>query len=570
MAWFENRFNLRYEKEMRKGKGSLFAGLAMVVAFAALITGSMVAGYRFVTYFNKDTQVKFDEVEQYVEDTAEQELGIDVKGWKAEREEKKKAKQEAKKKAEEEKKAAEAEKNSPYVYKDQNTRAYDGPRIYESYSYIFNDRGECLTDFYEEGSYGLAITYDVDRKDAALLVDSTLYYINADLEYKMIEEDVDDAGVNYDGGYICFKSRRGVCVYDVAQDQTFVVDAYGNSPCISPDGQTLAFYNYQDGKKKLYVGGVGKARQQVDEIDGGYYNLHTISNDGKTIFCEIIKTGNMAFYCINEGDKEKLLGDYVWNCYFDRDCKQVIYERESKYKYYNATLDEEEKLSNKLLSGKLEILGVGYCTGSYYERDTIIDTDSFADVIMLSTGEGTYCLEGKIPKLVPIRGEGYAPCCGFTEAGPACMYSSGGELYRVVYENGKVNTQVIPLDEENRYDLTKGDTVDELFYVTYEVDEDSSSYTHYLYYLKVGEQPLRIADLGSDSYGDIKWDKHTKKCYYISDGVLYRCDRDGRNVETLFENCKSLNYEYSDYEPVGFTDIKGDKYIILEGMIYKK
>ncbi len=112
--------------------------------------------------------------------------------------------------------------------------------------------------------------------------------------------------------------------------------------------------------------------------------------------------------------------------------------------------------------------------------------------------------------------------------------------------------------------------MDELFYETYENTNDERYYTHYLYYQRIGEEPVRIADMGKDSYGDLRWDNHTKKCYYISGNILFRCDRDGSNTEAVFGGCKSFSYEFDDYEPVAFEDVDGYSYVILEGKIYKK
>ena len=56
---------------MKKGKG-FFTGLILVVVMAAIITGSLVAGYKFITTINKDAKKRFEEVSKNIESASKE------------------------------------------------------------------------------------------------------------------------------------------------------------------------------------------------------------------------------------------------------------------------------------------------------------------------------------------------------------------------------------------------------------------------------------------------------------------------------------------------------------------
>ena len=62
---------------MKKGKG-LLTGLLLVLVMAAIITGSLVAGYKFITTINKDAKRRFEEVSKNIESASKEKLGISL------------------------------------------------------------------------------------------------------------------------------------------------------------------------------------------------------------------------------------------------------------------------------------------------------------------------------------------------------------------------------------------------------------------------------------------------------------------------------------------------------------
>ena len=134
-------------------------------------------------------------------------------------------------------------------YKVQNTRDYNGPRICQAHSYIYNSDGKVVDDFHDEDTYYLEMTLNVDASEAILVYDDTCYYIDADLNITEIAKNVRDAGMCYDGGYFyyCQEGRdyyTDLYIYDVKKGEASLIESdAAKYICISPDGRTLAFFD---------------------------------------------------------------------------------------------------------------------------------------------------------------------------------------------------------------------------------------------------------------------------------------------------------------------------------------
>ena len=61
---------------MKKGK-NILTGVVIVILLAAIMTTALVAGYKFVTFINRDTEEKFHEVAEKANDTSKDKLGFD-------------------------------------------------------------------------------------------------------------------------------------------------------------------------------------------------------------------------------------------------------------------------------------------------------------------------------------------------------------------------------------------------------------------------------------------------------------------------------------------------------------
>ena len=64
-------------------------------------------------------------------------------------------------------------------YKVQNTRDYNGPRICQAHSYIYNSDGKVVDDFHDEDTYYLEMTLNVDASEAILVYETGQLRVSA-------------------------------------------------------------------------------------------------------------------------------------------------------------------------------------------------------------------------------------------------------------------------------------------------------------------------------------------------------------------------------------------------------
>ena len=241
---------------MKKGKG-LLTGILLVLVMAAIITGSLVAGYKFITTINKDAKRRFEEVSKNIESASKEKLGISLD------------------------KHLGIDETKLLGYEEKEKRNYQGARIYECNSYIFNDRGDVLTDFFKEDSYGLPIRFDADRKYAVLQDRGDCYLIDSDLNYTRIARDCAYCGINFEGTYAFYTSSSGVCLYEIENKKEIQIDDSGFDACISPNGKMLCYIKYQSGGDTgIYVAGIDKEPEWIDMTDTGFFHPYAVSDDG--------------------------------------------------------------------------------------------------------------------------------------------------------------------------------------------------------------------------------------------------------------------------------------------------
>ncbi|MBO6100061.1 MAG: hypothetical protein J6P07_01845, partial [Spirochaetaceae bacterium] len=112
-------------------------------------------------------------------------------------------------------------------------------------AYIFNDRGEVLTDFYETNSYGLNVSFDADRKYGVLRKDGDCYLVDAELNYTKITSDCAYFGINFEGTHLFYCNADKVCIYDIENKKEILIDNSGFNACISPNGKVVSYIKYR-------------------------------------------------------------------------------------------------------------------------------------------------------------------------------------------------------------------------------------------------------------------------------------------------------------------------------------
>ncbi len=528
---------------MKKGKG-LLTGLIMVLLMAAIITGSLIAGYKFITFINRDAKLKFDEVAKNIESTSKEKLGISLD------------------------KNFGIDESKLLGYEEKEKRSYDGPRIYECSSYIFNDRGDVLTDFFESESYGLNISFDADRKYAVLRKGGNCYLIDAELNYTKITGDCSYFGINFEGTYLYYCSSNNVTIYDIENKKETIVDNSGFNACISPNGQMVSYIKYMhNGDTEIFIAGIGKEPEAIDITDKGFYTPIAVSDDGKCAFFEANDTSEgTGLFCYHDGERYKISKNYIRKLYFDRNCQKALFYSDDKIRYFDIFTNS---VVNVNVDGNIsEMIAYGdyTCYTGTYET-AILDASDFDGNVLIRTYEDLYCVEGIIPEAVLMSG-GYSNNYGVTKEGPTCVYRSDESIVKSVVSEGERKLTVLGEDAPGVSYLEMNDDFTEGFFLIREKADDKYSYNLYSY--KEGQPREFIANCGDNSYDAFSWDKFSKKCYYISDGNLYgRSDETGE-TNLIAEGADTFTYLYSRDKVPCFKDVNGKEFLIINDTVYER
>lgn len=547
---------------MKNGKNS--GGVVIGIGIAALMLVSSTLGYKFITAVNPNVDETFN-------NTLKDTFGIEI-----DREVEQKPVDDGNKGSdigtgdviagEGPDSYQKIVSNKPYTYKSQNTRTYTGTTIHTSETYLYNSKGKVVDQFYNEDDLSLSISMNVDESEAIVLKDKTLYYVDADLNIRIITENVEGAGMCYEGGYFYYtvlpeSYLREVYIYDVAAGSaTKVAETNLNNVAISPDGQTVAYFNYIT-EKELYTCKLGEEPKLV--YSGLRTTPITVSNDGQTVYFESIDE-NDGIYCYYRGKSIKISKEYAYNAFFDRDCKQILFEEPGKVKYYKAgdtvalPLFDSSYMDYDVCNVKKQRTDMSL--GHY-----IIDTDSFADVLILYDYMNYFTLKGDTPVLFPIASEEdnmHGVIVTIGEDGPVSYYEKDSILYRADYD-GTYMVET-PITQEGQYpsNKTMSASGDEIWYTIY---NDPS-----IYYCKKGQDPIEVADGASGFLFNLQWNPHDGKCYYIKEGKLYSVYDSEDTIESydLDIDIKEFGYTHYDEKNIVIKDADGNSFVLLSGKLY--
>ncbi|MBE5829606.1 MAG: hypothetical protein E7305_09115 [Butyrivibrio sp.] len=542
------------------------AGAIIGIGIAALMLVSSALGYKFITAVNPTVDEAFNR-------TIEDKLGIELK-----KEDKKITADDGNDvpvAADPDNEITASDDpdsyqkivaNGPYAYKSQNTRTYSGPAIYTAGTFIFNSDGKVLDDFYDPEGYSVNIITNVDASEAIILKDKKLYYIDADLNMKVIDEEVEGAGMCYEGGYFYYTKLgesflRDVFIYDVANESaTKVAQSNLSNVAISPDGQTIAYFYYMD-EKQLYVCKIGQEPKLIKT--GVRVSPMTVSNDGETVFFESIDE-NDGIYCFDKDIAVKISKEYFSNAFFDRDCKQILFQEPGNVKYYKAgdtsalILFDSSYMDYKVCNVKKQRSASGY--GHY-----IVDTDCFADVLLISDTYNYYTLKGNVPVLFNIASsekDMYGIKAAIKDNGPVCYFEREARLYMSEYDGTKMVEKQLTGDDEYVSYMAVSDKGDEIWFIKY---EDQG-----IYYSKDGQAPVKVAEGFSGSHFNLAWNPQDGKCYYIKEGKLYSVYDSEDTVEwhNIDMEIKSFGYAHLEDSVICIQNADDNGFVIIGGKAY--
>ena len=454
--------------------------------------------------------------------------------------------------------------NKPYTYKSQNTRTYSGPTILTTSTYLYNSEGKVNEDFYDEDDLSLPISMNVDASEAIILKDKTLYSIDADLNVSVIEESVEGAGMCYEGGYFYYTKlgnsyMRDIFIYDVkAGSATKVAETNLNGAAISPDGQTVAYFNYVT-DKNLYTCKIGEKPKLV--YDGLRTTPLTVSNDGETVYFESIDE-NDGIYCYNRGKSIKISKEYAYNAFFDRDCRQILFEEPGKVKYYKAgdtvalPLFDSSYMEYEVCNVKKQRTDMGL--GHY-----IVDTDCFSDVFLIYDYMNYFTFKGDTPVLFPIASSDdnmHGVIATIGEDGPVCYYEKDVTLYRADYDGTHMVETAITGEGQYSSNKTVSADGEEVWFLVY---DDSS-----IYYSKRGQDTVKVADGVSGILFNLQWNPQDGKCYYIKEGKLCSVYDSEDTIESYDIDIKEFGYPHYGEKVLCIKDTEGKNLVLLNGQLY--
>jgi hypothetical protein len=513
--------------------------LIIIIALAAVITLALVLGYRFLKFTNGPAANKMKDIVRYTFG-----LGDDSDLNK-----------------------------EPYEYKQQSSRTYKGKKLYQSCGYIYNDSGEVLADYQVGNSYGLQISFDIDRKRGVFINDSKGYIINADLGIEKTIDNCNYITICYEGDYVCYSQEGTLYIYDVmTREESRITDeeTAGFNPTLSPDGRTVLFTSLKKGTDVLYIGGLDRDVTEIATADEktSFYT-RAVSDDGLTCYYECRYGDEDGIYVYYDGKMTKISTRRSSSCYFDRECKKILVSDDKEAFYYDTSLKERVVLVDKGYSRYINIFGTDFCQSDIFEGMYIVDTNSFSDVAMISTGEEVYALQGDKPKAVLLAEDVIFPRYGITAEGPVCIYKDDEKLMKSVNINGEaVKTEIIS-DVSRMDNLVMTEDLSAGYYDQGE-NNDEGAYSDFLYSFKVGEEPKRIKEIGNNIFEPVRWDKFTKKCYYISNGNLYSMNNDGTDEKLIGEGFSSFTFFFGGDEVPVIEDADRAEYLIIGGEVYKK
>ncbi len=545
----------------KKGSRLIAIGILVIVAL------SMVYGYRTIRRISPRVDERLSELETVAKGKIEDYFGIDVDRLFGGDEtqlttdvpSKENGDETGDEAGEESGEPSSNQKTYDYTYKDQGTRKYHGPVIYQMNGLIFNTDGKQIRDFLGNKTYYLEMTKNADGSEAVLVHDNICYYIDADLNMTEIAQGVSEAGMCYNGGYFFYilegeKYETKTYIYSVKDKRDWEVSkGHAKFAVISPNGRCVASFDYE-AQPQLRIGGIDIEEITVT-LDKRMSPL-AVSDDGDTVFYNSLDDED-GIFCYNRNKTTKLSREYIYEGFFDRECKQILFEEPGGIRYFKAGDTSAVKLSDTS-HYSYDFSGIAAAQISPFSDLYILDTDSFSDAIRIRNSEDFFCLVGKTPQMYDMIDEGTRTvsfASTISSDGPECIYASGNSLVKRRFDGKELSEEIINTNESSVSMIFA--CSDDLSEIWYKMGAD-------LYYLREGSFPVRVA---SECGFDLKYSSYDGKCYYIRKGYLHRVGATPDSDEVVSSNCKRFKFFPGELNVVGFTDNDEKDYIVLEDLV---
>ncbi len=535
---------------MKSSNNSSANAFLVIVGMAGIITASLFGGYKFATR-NSQIDQKFTQVADEAKKTAKDKWGIEA------------PKIEFDFGKEEEKEAV-----PTFEYSVQEKRNNQEPQIFLSSKCLYNTDGKILDDFKDVTEYTLNFRPNAGHTEGFVLTDDqVLYYVSGDLELTKIYDNVTYADMCFDGGYGYFIAKekgyhRNLYVYDAVSGESrmFAEDVYEDNVGMSPNGKLIAFSSSDPNNMGTYISDIDG--NVLDTIARKSITPVAVADDASTVMYSCYADDGRFFCHTSEGETRLATkGGYVFDTYVTRDCKQLIYEFNDKTWYYRAgekkprKLFDNDRLNFKVCNADIKALG-------RYSDYYMIDSDCFANSLMLSENNAVYCLYGDDPQMVRIEKKRNTDTFYIMEGGPTVYYKNydEGKLEKLVYDGKEIKQYSTPITVASMGNFTGNEDLSEMWI--------ADNRGKHIIYSKNEGNPVQVADLSS-YVSDMRWNQYDGKCYYICDGNLYRVGTQMGTAELVLEGVNYFQYSFDIPKSIKFRGQDEKEYYLVADTIYE-
>lgn len=386
---------------------------------------------------------------------------------------------------------------------------------------LYECEEEYLDDYLTNAAGDRAVFLAYDSYD-----EKNLYYIDADLEAKLIAEDVDNAYISYTGEYVAYfqdaeDSVGDLYVYCVKNGSVSQIDkdVYLYNLCMSPSGKVLCYVgDYEDySENTLYVGGVG--RDSVEINDDGCKAL-SVSDNGKYVY---YVNNDSKLYLYNGKDSEKIATD-VYNYLVNKDATEIIYVKDSKTYYHTVKMSEAVKVTSDTVYNVVLPHGVVSYTGNYAN---IVGVDTFKGTV-LACYDNLVWLNEKGDNAVKICSSDNA--YQLSEDGKSILYVKSGDLYKVKKLNEKMEAVVV-CDEKYVEQFVASADLSKV----YIANDDE------LYYVKSEDKLVKISNDLTYDYGYyLAYNNAMDKVFFVEDDTLYYAGTKEKSAQEVEDDVDGL------------------------------
>ena len=397
--------------------------------------------------------------------------------------------------------------------------------------YLFNTNGEITeldsTVYDGYGSADQSAAVFSIREDGV----QVLYYADAEMDPKFVEEDVYEYYISYDGSHIAYIQDMNaewtggdLYLYSVEDDKAVKIDSdvYPYEIVMSPNGEYIAYWKNYEGysDNDLVLGSYSKDSEKIDK-DGSY--PVGITNDGKLYY--ITDNGKLYYHIGKEA--VKIASDMDGTCYFNNDLTELLYTKSGKTYYFTPKMKEALKISGDYT---YDILAPENMIYEYYGEAYVLGRESLKNSVW-ETYDGLMWFNENGKEMSKITS--YYGDCQISEDGETLIFTRDGVLFKVDDFTGKSKPEALYNDDYIDGIVANGD-LSKIYVV---IDDE-------LYYVKNAKKSERITNDLEDGTYSVVYSDSLGKVVFIEDETLCYADTSEKSKKEIEEEVYDVESSY--------------------------